>query len=76
VIRASTGCWRAVCRCFEQDLDHPNIDVLLEQMGGKAVPQCMRRHALGNLGHVSRRMASAHSTIDRQPLDRDLSRRR
>jgi hypothetical protein len=22
----------------EQDLDHPDIDVLLEQVGGKAVP--------------------------------------
>jgi hypothetical protein len=22
----------------EQDLDHANVDVLLEQMGGKAVP--------------------------------------
>ena len=32
----------------EQHLDHANIDALLEQMGGEAVPQGMRRHALGN----------------------------
>ena len=30
----------------EQDLDHPDIDVLLEQMGGKAVPQGVERYAL------------------------------
>src|SRR5258707_11731791 len=32
----------------KQDLDHANIDVLLEQMGGEAVPQGVRRHALGD----------------------------
>jgi hypothetical protein len=30
----------------EQDLDHPDIDVLLEQVGGKAVPQHMHGHRL------------------------------
>ena len=32
----------------EQDLDHANVDVLFEQMGGEAVPQGVRRHALGD----------------------------
>ena len=32
----------------EQHLNHANIDVLLEQMGGEAVPQGVRRHALGD----------------------------
>jgi formylglycine-generating enzyme required for sulfatase activity len=46
VIRASTGCWRAVSRCFEQEDDHPVVCVkwqdaqayvawLREQSGGK-----------------------------------------
>jgi hypothetical protein len=29
MIRASIGCSWAVCRCFEQYLNHPDIDVLL-----------------------------------------------
>ena len=40
-------------RMPEQNLNHANIDVLLQQMGGKTMPQRMRRHALGNPGHVS-----------------------
>jgi hypothetical protein len=32
----------------EQDLNHANIDVLLEQVGGEAVPQGVRRDALGD----------------------------
>src|SRR5437773_3848556 len=43
----------------EQDLDHPNIDVLLEQVGGEAVPQRMHGHRLADLGHVGCGMASA-----------------
>jgi hypothetical protein len=43
----------------EQDLDHTDIDVLLQQMGGKAVPQGVQRHALVDLGHLRRRMAGA-----------------
>ena len=56
MIRASIGCWRAVCRWSEQDLDDADIDVVFEQMGGEAVPQSMRRHALGDAG-LSRRVA-------------------
>jgi hypothetical protein len=51
VMRASACSW-AVCRCSEQDLDHPDIDVLLEQVGRKAMAQSMRRHVLGDLGHL------------------------
>src|SRR6202022_2199449 len=32
----------------EQDLDHANVDVLFEQMRREAVPQRVRRHALGD----------------------------
>src|ERR1700730_19327278 len=31
-----------------QDLNHANVDVLLQQMGGEAVAQLMRRHHLGS----------------------------
>ena len=34
----------------EQYLDHADVDALFEQMGGEAVPQGMRRHALGDPG--------------------------
>jgi len=27
-------------------LNHANIDILLEEVGGEAVPQCVWRHAL------------------------------
>src|SRR5450432_3611023 len=43
----------------EQHLDHPDIDVLLEQMGGEAVPQGVERHALADLGRVGGGMAGA-----------------
>src|SRR3954447_21320275 len=34
----------------EQDLDDPDIGLLLQQMGGKAVPQCMTPNMLGDAG--------------------------
>src|SRR5262252_4990182 len=34
----------------EQHLDHPNIGLLLQEMGGRAVPQCVNTDALGNAG--------------------------
>ena len=30
----------------QQNLDHPDIDVLFEEVGGEAVPERMRRNAL------------------------------
>ena len=36
----------------EQHLDHADIDVLLEQVGGEAVPQRVRRHALLDPGRI------------------------
>src|SRR5215211_8639329 len=38
----------------EQRLDHANIDAVLEQMRGEAVPQRMRADALGDTGRVRR----------------------
>src|ERR687889_747050 len=34
----------------EQDLDDANVDVLLQQMRGEAVAQCVRRHPLADPG--------------------------
>jgi hypothetical protein len=59
MIRASIGCWRAVCRCFEERLDDANIGAALEQMGGKAVAQPVQRHALLDSGGLRRLMEQA-----------------
>jgi hypothetical protein len=50
----------------EQDLDHANIDILLEQVGGKAMPQRVWRHSLLQLGHVSGGMNDAVELARRQ----------
>src|SRR6516225_992336 len=34
----------------EQHLDNPNIGLLLQEMGGKAVPQCVNADTFGNAG--------------------------
>src|SRR6516162_9133021 len=34
----------------EQNLDNPDIGLLLQEVGGKAMPQCMNADALGNAG--------------------------
>ena len=36
----------------EQHLDHANVGALFEEMGGKAMPQGMRRDALGDAGQI------------------------
>ena len=43
----------------EQHLDHPNIDILLQEMGGKTVPQRVRRHMLLDPGRLRSRVAGA-----------------
>src|SRR6266511_2811999 len=58
-MRASAHCSWAVCRRSEQHLNHANIDVLLQEMGGEAVPQRMRRHVLLDPGRLRSRVAGA-----------------
>ena len=58
----------------EQDLDHPNINVLLEQVGREAVAQGVRRHALGDLRHVGRGVAGARELTCRHRAGRVLAR--
>ena len=43
----------------EQHLDHANIDILLQEMGGEAVPQRMRRCVLLDPGRLRSRVAGA-----------------
>src|SRR5215216_4782241 len=40
----------------EQHLDHANVDVLLQQMRGEAVPERVRGHVLGDPGLLRGRM--------------------
>jgi hypothetical protein len=39
----------------EQDLDHANVDLLLEQLGGEAVPERVQRDALVDPGRLEPR---------------------
>ena len=58
----------------EQDLDHADVDVLLEQMGGEAVPQRVQRHALVDPGHLRGGMAGAVELARRDRLHRIAAR--
>ena len=59
----------------EQNLDHADIDVLLQQMRCKAVPQRVRRHPLGDLRHVSRGVNGTVELTRGEMVDRVLSRK-
>src|SRR6266481_4670022 len=43
----------------EQHLDHADVGLLLEQVGGEAMPQRVQRDGLVDLGHHRRRVAGA-----------------
>ena len=62
-------------RVPEQHLDHADVDVLLEQMGGEAVPQRVQRDALVDLGHLRRGMAGAVELACRQRVHRVAARK-
>ena len=64
------GCWRAVCLCFEQNLNDPDIDVLFEQMRGEAVPKRVGRDALGDSGRSRRGGNGATELPSRHRVDR------
>src|SRR6516162_9612723 len=57
----------------EQNLDHANINFLLEQMSRKTVPQRVRRHPFGNLCRVSGGMDNAVELARGEMVDRVLS---
>ena len=51
-------------------LNHANIDILLEEVGGEAVPQRVRRHALLDAGGLGGGTDGAAELAGRQRLDR------
>ena len=51
-------------------LDHANIDILLEEVGGETVPQRVRRHALLDPGGLGGGTDGAAELTGRQRLDR------
>ena len=53
----------------EQNLDNPNVDVLFEQMRGEAVPQRVRRHALGDSRRLRRGVTGAIELPGRHRVD-------
>jgi len=65
VKRGSYRAWRV-----PTELDHTDIDVLLKQVRCKAVPQSMRGDALGDLRHMSRRVAGPIELTRRHRVDR------
>ena len=58
----------------EQHLDHADVDLLLEQMGGEAVPQRVEGDALVDPGRLSRGVAGAVELACRQRVDRIAAR--
>src|SRR5579862_8037083 len=58
----------------EQHLNDANIDVLLEQVGGEAVPQRMRRDAFGDPRRPRRGVHGAHDLAGGHRVDRVLPR--
>ena len=57
----------------EQNLDHPDIDVLFQKMGGEAVPQRVRRDALADFRQVGCGMTGPVELARRHGIDRVLS---
>src|SRR3984957_14596635 len=59
----------------QQDLDHPDIGVLLQKMRRKAVTKSVRGHRLADLGHLGRGIACAPELARRHRVDRVHSRK-
>src|SRR5665213_2997825 len=59
----------------EQNLDDTDIDILLQQMGGEAMTQCMRRHSLLDAGGFRRLMNGAVELARRDGLEAVAARK-
>src|SRR6516225_3990110 len=59
----------------QKRLDHANIDILLEKVGGEAVPQRVRRHALLDPRGLGGGTDGAAELAGRQRLDRVAARK-
>ena len=53
----------------EQNLDHTNVDVLLEQVRGEAVSQRVRRHPIGQPGRLGGHVADPIELARRHRVD-------
>ena len=60
----------------KQDLDHTDVDLLLEQMGGEAVPKCVERDALVDPSRLRRGVTGTVELACRQRADRVLPGKR
>ena len=61
-MRPSIGCCRAVCVCFEQRLNQPNVCAVLEQMGGEGMAQRMKGERLAQPGGCERASVAGSMT--------------
>jgi len=59
----------------EQDLDDPDVSVLLQQMRGKAVSERVRRHSLLDASSCDRSVDGAIELAGRERLDRIAARK-
>ncbi len=57
----------------QEHLDHPDIDLLLQQVGGKAVPQCVQAHRFIDLRRILGRVKDAAQLARGQMVDRVLT---
>jgi hypothetical protein len=58
----------------EQDLDGPQVDAVLKQVGGEAVPEGVNRDVLVQLCAAARLLASFIHGLVSQRMIRDISR--
>ncbi len=56
-----------------QDLDHPDVDLLLEQVGGEAMPERVQRDALVDAGRLPGAIKGATELARGERIDRVLT---
>src|SRR5258706_1449123 len=66
---------RIKLRVSQQHLNHTNIDILLQKMGGEAVPQRVHRDALADPGQLDGHVADAVQLARGQRVARVLPRK-
>src|SRR5215468_789247 len=59
----------------KQNLNHTNINILLQQMGAKAVTQRVRAYTFGDLGQLRRQVTGAGELARRDRLRRIAARK-
>src|SRR6516164_6161359 len=81
-LQPGSSYWRHECKApgvelgvAQERLDHANIDILLEEVRGEAVPQCVWRHALLDPSGLGGGADGAAELAGRQRLDRVAARK-